>query len=327
MAESTKRLGLPNPDIGQLNWADQWYLLTEILDNYPGIKIVENKEYPSNAWIGQLIYDVEDTSFKSWNGSSWVGLSGGGGLYSVVTSETIPSNPVLGQMIFISDLNLIQIFALGEWITLHDLNSEPFNYTNYSEFEVGKQPEILTSIWSVYSEAFVKEDEDSIEGKILEFPESYNSNTTLQRSFVINAIEPHENTDVGMHINAGNFAWGYPAFHLIGRLSIDPDDRTYYSFEANRNDNKIKLNKYINNVKTVLSEENFTISSNAKYKMRLKIDGNQLMGKIWSGTLVEPEDWMLTASDSDITGKGLTGFSIHLRLEIKQYELWWEIQK
>src|SRR5690554_5897543 len=75
--EPSKRLKLKNPSTGEFDWDKSWWENTDILDKYPGIKVVTSSTLPTEPWVGQFVFNVDIMSILIWNGQNWVNYSSG----------------------------------------------------------------------------------------------------------------------------------------------------------------------------------------------------------------------------------------------------------
>ncbi|HLI06280.1 MAG TPA: hypothetical protein VKV40_06920 [Ktedonobacteraceae bacterium] len=61
------------------------------------------------------------------------------------------------------------------------------------------------------------------------------------------------------------------------------------------------VQKKVNGTTTILSQVNFSATTNTLYNLRFEIVGTTLYAKVWAASTTEPSSWMITTSDSTLS--------------------------
>ena len=88
---------------------------------------------------------------------------------------------------------------------------------------------------------------------------------------------------------------------LIARAG---DHNSFYAAQIDFGGQQFRLRKNVNNVWTTLgSNVAGTYNTNTDYTIRFRLDGTNLMAKVWQGTQLvgEPESWTVSLTDSTYT--------------------------
>ncbi|MFC6721148.1 Ig-like domain-containing protein [Halobacteriaceae archaeon SHR40] len=93
---------------------------------------------------------------------------------------------------------------------------------------------------------------------------------------------------------------------LIGRGAGTAGSETGY-FVAFRDVPNLGIAKYSGGDSTMLSAESVDFTPGNWYYVRFNLSGSELKARYWSLGEDEPQDWLLTATDSEISGDGWVG--------------------
>lgn len=137
MAAPTQRLKLPNPDPGKLNWDEDWYSLTEILDKNPGISVVTSSNKPDNAWVGQVIYVEDMKSIEVFDGTEFVAIGGGGGggIESMDSSQ-LPADADNGTIVYLTDIDNLVIYGNNGWYRIDEFRKRIYFDVNADNYDI-----------------------------------------------------------------------------------------------------------------------------------------------------------------------------------------------
>jgi predicted phage tail protein len=70
---------------------------------------------------------------------------------------------------------------------------------------------------------------------------------------------------------------------------------------------RIEISKWVNGTFTFLANATFAWATGTNYWIRFRARGTSLRAKVWEEGDPEPSSWMVTATDSDVTGPGRVG--------------------
>lgn len=89
---------------------------------------------------------------------------------------------------------------------------------------------------------------------------------------------------------------------LQSRFSVSGGNTTCYKFLFYSAG--IHVNKAVSGANSNLANAVFTLTTNTFYWMRFRLAGTVCWGKMWADGTAEPGSWMITATDSGVTGVG-----------------------
>ena len=177
--------------------------------------------------------------------------------------------------------------------------AEATYYTDFADGTIGSPPEGWTDRWNATAWA-ITEDATSTSGKVLYHPsgprsflswdETYGTDTEALVKARCLTSDPAQTLTGGVMVRGGGTdatATGYALLIL--------------------SETAARLGKYDGGTFSLLGTAAFAVPATSRYWLRLRAVGDQVMGKAWLDGDPEPAEWLLTATDTAISGPGYAG--------------------
>lgn len=334
MSDETANLKLPNPQVGNVNWAGDWYDMTAKLDKHPGVLVTTSDDMPNEPWIGQLVYVEDLRELQSFDGQEWVISTGDGSGVELVTSDNMPDDPYHGQVVYVLDLDHLQTFNGEEWITVgsggssfviaeqsNDIDNPvegmlaAFTITKtleiyfwdewltVKEFEIPIRSETNFSefVEGLYPDRF---ESQWAEPRIAEIrPYSEYDGPNLFQIYVDNQVgvcevikDEGDIADIELHA----------VVRISGTTSEDKEYRVYshvsgaegsedaYFGAIHYSNGEFLIGKIDNGETTILATFNQNTGRNVNFNIRYEISGNRIRLKCWRTSNDEPGQYQLS---------------------------------
>lgn len=169
---------------------------------------------------------------------------------------------------------------------------------------VGSTPSGWTPRWQTANGAWQIAAGGDIGGRIV-WP---NASVAARRLLSFNSVDSdpsRANVDLLIRARALSHTLSFRCYAVV-RASGDAGEENGY-WAALSETSGFTLRRYVNGVVTELASVTYRWSANTWYWIRLRAQGDQLLAKIWREHELEPQDWMISVTDSTHSDPGWSG--------------------
>lgn len=348
LSDETSNLKLPNPAVGNVNWANDWYDMTAKLDKHPGVLVTTSDNMPADPWTGQLVYVEDLKELQSFDGSEWILSTGGGSGVELVTSDNMPNDPYHGQVVYVLDLDELQTFNGSEWLAVgggdsfytvaanHDEIPNPVNgqlaaFTDLFTLEIWfiDRWTVLHSItiprtvyvniddytnetvFEAVSEGFGNIGFLNLAGPQNGYPRMVtNQQSTGSDLWFMKFDAPGYSTDVELTVLFADSKFDfYDNVNMIAtRVTGGQTTASFYFIFLDHIKNEWGIGKYQNGEREIYDSMPIEYESGQFIYFKLSTIGSEIKGKWWFDQDPEPEEYMLTYEDPEALGEGEVGY-------------------
>jgi hypothetical protein len=197
--------------------------------------------------------------------------------------------------------------SLDTWVDGEPLTGPRADFlkTDFSDYTTSSPPSDWTSRWGAFSVNTIvaNSDDDAAGTKKLHIDGPLDTRTLLSWDLADNILNPDilvkletigaiQDRHFYLHVRASGATSNESSYHIaIGDSLADG----------------IAVRKFVNGTATTLQDADCVITSPISLFVRFKINGTSLKAKVWNTDQVEPGEWLLEATDSDITTGGWIG--------------------